>query len=114
MLILPHAQLKDVFHRPDSEVDGNEALNTVIQIEYTVSEKEMYTDKFHFNIVRKQLTRNLGNVTPIVAEEVDLALKDYWGTQSEWHQVEIAPLMLRIMARVTSRIFYGPELCIRL
>ncbi|KAF7506027.1 hypothetical protein GJ744_012274 [Endocarpon pusillum] len=111
VLILPRSQLKDVLHRPDGEVDGNEALNTVVQIEYTVSEKEIYTDKFHFNIVRKQLTRNLGNVTPIVAEEIDLALKDYWGIQSEWHQVEIVPLMLRIVARVTSRIFYGPELC---
>ena len=110
MLILPRSHIKDVFHRPDSEVDGDAASSDIVQMRHTVSDPLIYRHKLHVPVVRKQFTRSLADITPLAANEIDRALRDVWGAQPEWHSTELMPGMLRIIARTTSRILYGAEL----
>ncbi|KAF1921226.1 cytochrome P450 monooxygenase [Ampelomyces quisqualis] len=62
-------------------------------------------------IARHQLTHQLTKVTKPVSDECVAALQDLYTEEEEWHQVTVREVNLKIMARVTSRIFLGEELC---
>ncbi|KAF2756146.1 cytochrome P450 monooxygenase [Pseudovirgaria hyperparasitica] len=62
-------------------------------------------------VARHQLTHQLTLVTKPVSEEAAAALRDIYTDDKNWHEVEIKPANLQLMARITSRIFLGEEMC---
>ncbi|UPK97445.1 hypothetical protein LCI18_008380 [Fusarium solani-melongenae] len=62
-------------------------------------------------IAKKQLTRSLTKITPILSEEAALAIRLNLGTLSVWNEVTIKAALLDIVARTSSRVYLGKELC---
>ncbi|KAJ4245527.1 hypothetical protein NW762_014036 [Fusarium torreyae] len=62
-------------------------------------------------IARHQLTHQLTLVTQPVSEECSLALEEVYTNSEDWHEVNIKEVNLKLMARITSRVFLGEELC---
>ncbi|KAH7389954.1 GA14-synthase [Pyrenochaeta sp. MPI-SDFR-AT-0127] len=62
-------------------------------------------------VARHQLTQQLMRVTKVVSDECVAALQDLYGTSKNWHEINMRQNNLHMMARVTSRIFLGEELC---
>ncbi|KAH7081737.1 GA14-synthase [Paraphoma chrysanthemicola] len=62
-------------------------------------------------IARHQLTHQLSKVTKDVSDECVAALRDIYTDDEDWHEISLRETNLQIMARVTSRIFLGKELC---
>lgn len=62
------------FLKPDNELSAIETQREVTQARYTIPDKDISVDEFHFDNLRKRLTEN-----PIflvdTAEELVLALK---------------------------------------
>ncbi|TQV90431.1 hypothetical protein V2A60_010422 [Cordyceps javanica] len=63
------------------------------------------------SIVRKDLTKQLAKVTAPLAEETSLALSDILTDSTEWHEANVRESMLQLVARISSRVFLGEELC---
>ncbi|KAF2129175.1 GA14-synthase [Dothidotthia symphoricarpi CBS 119687] len=62
-------------------------------------------------VARHQLTHQLMRVTKAVSDECVAALQDIYTEHEDWHELVMREANLQVMARVTSRIFLGEELC---
>ncbi|KAI9149937.1 Cytochrome P450 monooxygenase adrA [Paramyrothecium foliicola] len=62
-------------------------------------------------VVRGRLTQSLNFITPDLAEETSKAVIDLCGRPQAWQECEFKTVLLRLVARVSSRVFVGPELC---
>ncbi|KAJ4416761.1 hypothetical protein N0V82_006572 [Gnomoniopsis sp. IMI 355080] len=63
------------------------------------------------HLMRLELTVAIGRLNPTVAEEVDLAFQEELPPCKDWTPVLLNKHLLRIIAKVSGRIFVGPELC---
>ncbi|SCO76981.1 probable gibberellin cluster-GA14-synthase [Fusarium oxysporum] len=62
-------------------------------------------------VARHQLTHQLTLVTGAVSEECALVLEDVYTDDSEWHDITAKDANMKLMARITSRVFLGKEMC---
>ncbi|XEV04478.1 hypothetical protein FSHL1_009765 [Fusarium sambucinum] len=69
---------------------------------------------FHSNIgtvVTKYVTKSLSKLTGPLSEEASLSIRDRLTDSTEWHSINPPKETIRIVSRVSSRIFMGKELC---
>ncbi|KAJ2966599.1 hypothetical protein NQ176_g10072 [Zarea fungicola] len=62
-------------------------------------------------VVRKDLTKQLAKVTGALAEETSLSLQEILTDDTEWHEANVRQTVLQLVARISSRVFLGEELC---
>ncbi|KUI73327.1 Dihydromonacolin L monooxygenase LovA [Cytospora mali] len=62
-------------------------------------------------VTRQNITQTLNLVTDDISEEAGLALKEILGDKEDWTTVTLKPLILDLIARLSSRLFVGTELC---
>ncbi|KAI6339854.1 hypothetical protein MCOR25_011236 [Pyricularia grisea] len=62
------------------------------------------------NVVSKHLTKKLSFVTSPISEEASLALQDIFTDSKEWTELTEGKIM-PVVARMSSRVFMGQELC---
>ncbi|KAK4640033.1 hypothetical protein QC761_0087740 [Podospora bellae-mahoneyi] len=65
-------------------------------------------------VIVRDLTKHLNKVTEPLAEETRLALDEllpHTMASATWQPVEIRDTILRLIARISSRVFLGSELC---
>ncbi|KAK5701112.1 hypothetical protein LTR17_022875 [Elasticomyces elasticus] len=61
--------------------------------------------------VRVKLTQSLGLIVADMVEETTASVHDYFGEDPDWHVLDVKKSLLDLVARLTSRIFLGKELC---
>jgi len=111
IVIVPSKHIQELSHAPDNVLDfqtlGAESLGT----EYT-GDTDLEHNMFHFDIVRKQLTRKLPLLTNDVYAELELSLQEHWGAkQDEWTTVPGFDSCMKVISRAANRVFCGKELC---
>ncbi|KAI1869905.1 uncharacterized protein JN550_005495 [Neoarthrinium moseri] len=74
-------------------------------------ESESRSDLLLQSVIRKQLTLSLSKMTAPLSQEAAFALSIHLGENPEWHEITIKDPLLSIVARLSSRIFLGEELC---
>lgn len=57
------------------------------------------------------MVRKLDSFTEPVVDELRQCFEDYWGTSTEWHEVNIWKSMMKFFARTSNRMFVGLPLC---
>lgn len=62
-------------------------------------------------VLRKELTQNLGRMTADINDEIVDALDAIWGNSPEWKTIPLKDSTRTIVARITNRLFVGEELC---
>ncbi|KAF4429605.1 gibberellin cluster-C20-oxidase [Fusarium austroafricanum] len=71
-------------------------------------------DQLIQKVARKQLTKHLSAVIEPLAHESTLAVSLNFGdkvSRTEWQQMRLKPAILDIIARISSRIYLGDQLC---
>ncbi|KAF2655356.1 cytochrome P450 [Lophiostoma macrostomum CBS 122681] len=68
-------------------------------------------DTFIQEVVRKKLTGSLGLITTALVEETQLTYHDMFGESKEWQTRVIKSDIQDIIARLSSRVFLGHDLC---
>ncbi|KAI8267504.1 Cytochrome P450 monooygenase 2 [Colletotrichum sp. SAR11_239] len=63
------------------------------------------------NVARKQLTKYLNTVTEPLSVETAFAANHIFGESPEWRSVPAKDAILDLVARLSSRVFLGDELC---
>ncbi|KAJ3536578.1 hypothetical protein NM208_g1525 [Fusarium decemcellulare] len=62
-------------------------------------------------VVTKDLTKLLNKVTEPLTEEMAMVLEERFTNNSDWHTISLREHVLHIVARISSRVFLGLELC---
>lgn len=94
----------------DHEINDRLVHMDQLQSRYTLPPGILEND-FHFELVRRQMTRKIPLVTAELADEIRASFEDYWPQSTEWETVKIHELSTKIVARSANRIFVGLELC---
>ncbi|KAI1370089.1 cytochrome P450 [Hypoxylon crocopeplum] len=111
VVVLPPSQI-NLLNKPDSELTGFNALLDTIQLPYMVSDREVYENVIHFDVVRKKMTKkDIGSLAAATAEEINVALLESWGTSTEWKNFNGWGACGRIIAQATLRVLIGLPLC---
>ncbi|KAH7029634.1 cytochrome P450, partial [Microdochium trichocladiopsis] len=63
------------------------------------------------SVIRKQLTKSLSHIAKPLSAEARLAIDHNFGSSTAWRSVQPYPGFLDIVARLSSLIFLGKELC---
>ncbi|KAI4595736.1 hypothetical protein KJ359_006727 [Pestalotiopsis sp. 9143b] len=61
--------------------------------------------------VRVKLTQSLGLVTNDLVDETTASLHDIYGESGEWKSAVLKDTILQLVARLSSRVFLGEDLC---
>ena len=110
-VIIPPLQLHTILNKPENEIEAMDSQNETLQASYTIQDKEIYVNSIHFNVVNKQLTRDIPSFIESIAEELALGFQRYWGTSTEWKTVGAWDTCQKIVARTANRVFLGTTLC---
>ncbi|CVL00440.1 ent-kaurene oxidase [Fusarium proliferatum] len=64
-------------------------------------------------VIQQRLTPKLVTLTKVMKEELDYALKKEMPDMKddEWVEVDISSILIRIISRISARVFLGPEHC---
>ncbi|WKT43969.1 Cytochrome P450, E-class, group I [Fusarium oxysporum f. sp. vasinfectum] len=64
-------------------------------------------------VIQQRLTPKLVSLTKVMKEELDYALTKEMPDMKddEWVEVDIASIMVRLISRISARVFLGPEHC---
>ncbi|KAJ1325528.1 cytochrome P450 monooxygenase 2 [Microdochium nivale] len=62
-------------------------------------------------VTRKQLTKSISRITKPLSVEASFAVEHNFGSSAEWRSVQPYPGLLDVIARLSSRVFLGKELC---
>ncbi|KLU92534.1 hypothetical protein MAPG_11479 [Magnaporthiopsis poae ATCC 64411] len=62
-------------------------------------------------VVTKHLTKRLNTVTEPLAIETSFAVSKSLGEKNDWAEVTIYEALLDIVARISTRVFLGPDIC---
>ncbi|EXA34121.1 hypothetical protein NW756_008529 [Fusarium oxysporum] len=62
-------------------------------------------------VINKYITKALMKLTGPISEEASLSIRDTLTDSREWHPIRPQADLIRVVSRVSSRIFMGEELC---
>ncbi|KAI6715419.1 hypothetical protein JHW43_002045 [Diplocarpon mali] len=111
-VILPMSHMKWLHEQPDNVLSQNEVNRQFLQADYTMLHPKIIHDTVHGDVIKKELTKYLGDFTEGVQEEIDYAFRKTWGVNTkDWVEVSAYNTMLDIIARVSNRALVGLPLC---
>lgn len=87
---------KDFFH----EYPGFEPLKQGLKDDSLIQET-----------VRVKLTQSLGLITDDLVDETTCSIHDSFGEDSQWHSTSLKKKIGDVVARLSSRVFLGKDLC---
>lgn len=111
-LIIPPKYVKDIYGLPESVLDVSRTADESIQTAWTVWD-DLITDlPLHMHVVRNQITKNLGILTPAIGHELEKGFEREWGTSTtRWKSVHPWTTTLRITAAAANAALCGYPLC---
>ena len=111
-VIVPQPMMEWLLHQPDNVLDQNDVNRQFLQADFTMLHKKVVTDSLHIEVIRKILTRRLGEFTGDVLEEVDFAFRQAWGVDTTgWKTVVAYETMSEVISRISNRVLVGLPLC---
>ncbi|KAK7968923.1 hypothetical protein PG988_007996 [Apiospora saccharicola] len=111
-VVLPLSQLDWLLAQPDSVLSQEDVNRQFLESDYTFPHPSFVKDPVHPEIIRHELTKKLNNFADDVVDEMEQALIDRWGTDTDgWVEVSVYQTLLHIIARLSTRVFVGLPLC---
>ncbi|KAL9636722.1 MAG: hypothetical protein Q9204_002146 [Flavoplaca sp. TL-2023a] len=111
VVVIPPSHLRQILSKPESEIDAYGPQLETLQGQYTIGDKDVYSNNFHTGVVPNQLTKNLGSLTEAIADELAFGFERSWGTSRDWTTVKAWDSILEIIAGAANRVFVGAPLC---
>lgn len=105
------AQMDWLLCQPDTILSQNEVNRAFLQADYTMMHPKVVFDTVHEDVIRKEMTKLLGDYTADVIDEIDFAFRKNWGVCMEWTEITGYYSMLDIIGRISNRVLVGFPLC---
>ncbi|KAK8140140.1 hypothetical protein PG984_000206 [Apiospora sp. TS-2023a] len=111
-VVLPLSQLDWLLAQPDSVLSQEDVNRQFLESDYTFPHPSFVKDPVHPEIIRHELTKKLNSFADDVVDEMEQALADSWGTDTDDRvEVHVYQTLLHIVARLSTRVFVGLPLC---
>ncbi|KAK2596416.1 hypothetical protein N8I77_013307 [Diaporthe amygdali] len=112
ILVLPPKYVEELRDMPEDKISATDANIKNMVGRYTVGNISVIRDSdLHRRALQQKLTPALGTLIPPVKEELVFALKAEVNPCKDWTPTHVTPLIINVVARVSARIFVGPDLC---
>ncbi|KAH8751640.1 cytochrome P450 [Diaporthe sp. PMI_573] len=111
MIVLPPSMANDI--RSHAQLSFADFSAEFFQTEHPGFESIFQGTKDHLTlpVINKNLTKLLAKITKPLADETGLAVPASFGESKEWHSLPLRDTILKVIARISSRVFLGEELC---
>ena len=111
-ILVPQSEVNWIINQPDNTLNTKEMHRKSLQTDYTLLDRRIVGNALHEDVIRRDLTRQLGSLTEDIMEELGKGFDDYWGFDVEnWHEACVFDNMIKIVARTSNRVFVGLPLC---
>lgn len=104
--------MRRLYTLPDTDLDIRMTQQETNQTRWVAWDKKPAEDTFVWDVLRKQITRNLRQLTPIVASEIELSFNRWWGTDKEWKSIDIWDSCWKIVTGGINTTLCGSPLCV--
>lgn len=112
MVLPPGGDYQWLLDQPDEALNDTVNLNNELQAEATIGEPFMVHSPVVRETITRELTRRIGTLTPELFDELQQAVDEEWGTDTDnWKTVNLFKTVLAIVARSANRVFVGVPLC---
>ncbi|KAF2159812.1 hypothetical protein M409DRAFT_29810 [Zasmidium cellare ATCC 36951] len=111
-IVVPNRFAQELKNNPDLSFNDAHARDSFTSYPGLEPFREILeNDTFIQEVVRKKLTQSLGLITAGLVEETQLTYRDLFGESKEWKIRVIKTDVQDIIARLSSRVFLGLDLC---
>ena len=100
-----------IVSQPETVLSAQEMHREQLQSDWTFLNENIVKNPLHQEVIRGNMVHKLDAFTDPVMDELRQCFEDYWGTSTEWHEVNIWNSMLKVFARTSNRIFVGLPMC---
>ncbi|KAH7090346.1 ent-kaurene oxidase [Paraphoma chrysanthemicola] len=107
-VVIPPALLQELRKLPDDVLSFPKAIDRGMETKYT---KLIAESNLVAHTIKSDLTPALTRLNPTICGEVDVAMKHHLPECEDWTEVSINNKLIDIVARVSGRVFVGPDLC---
>lgn len=73
---MDHEHLKEFYDAPEDELSFVAASAEALQLQHTMNHNRIHFDRFHGDIIRTHLNRNMRALMPEILDELHAALDD--------------------------------------
>ncbi|KAF9693539.1 hypothetical protein EKO04_008549 [Ascochyta lentis] len=107
-VVIPPSLMPEVRNLPDSVLNLPEAVNKMMESKYTKYSSEA---ALMVHSVKADLTPALSRLNYLILETCDQALTEQMPPCSDWTAVHIYSKLSIMVAKISGRLFVGPDLC---
>ncbi|KAH8655096.1 cytochrome P450 [Tricladium varicosporioides] len=109
--VVPQRYVRELQNLGNDVLHPIEALSQDVMGDYT-GMNILVGSHLNFNVIRNKLTPKLGDMTPIIEDEMRYAIKrEMPPCRDEWKEIDLNNIMTRVISRMTSRTWIGDPLC---
>ncbi|KAF8521433.1 cytochrome P450 [Hysterangium stoloniferum] len=102
--------IEELARAPDDVLSFRAAVQEDIFAKHLLG-PTILTNPYHFELIRVNLTRNMGSLFADMKEEMVLACEDNIPVTDGWTKIPAYPAITQIVTRASNRIFVGAPLC---
>ncbi|KAF4628186.1 hypothetical protein G7Y89_g9967 [Cudoniella acicularis] len=113
VVVIPNKYVDELRNLPDEQLSSIQALIANLVGKYSASDL-LLESNLHTRVLQTKITPNLPNFVSAMKEELDYAASiavPECSVLEHWEKVEIYEILLQFVARISARIFVGPQLC---
>ncbi|KAM0229976.1 hypothetical protein ACHAP5_011493 [Fusarium lateritium] len=111
IVYLPRSDTKFASEQPVNALSMHESAQKDLQTDYTTMDPSLTHDPIHLELVATTLTKEVGNLIPDLADEIEHCFNQHWGNDEDWKEVCVFETMQQMLSGVTNRAFVGFPLC---
>lgn len=109
---MPVSDTEWIVNLPDELLSVKEVHREALQTDHTFLDRNVVKHPYHEDVVKRDLTRQLGTLTVDIMEELAAGFDETWGFDTDnWKEIGVFENMMKIIARTSNRIFVGLPLC---
>ncbi|KAF4445467.1 hypothetical protein F53441_10809 [Fusarium austroafricanum] len=108
---LPRSDTKFASEQPITDLSMHESAQNDLQTDWTTMDPSLTHDPIHLELVASTLTKEVGNLIPDLADEVDYCVSKQLGNSADWTEVCVMETAQKIISGITNRAFVGLPLC---
>lgn len=110
--MLPKEHLRWMVEQPETVLSARLPQVGRFAIEYLAPGLDVNHDLFMMDVVRKDLTRNLGRLQPSIYQDISESIDELMGMDTDkWREVCLWETMQKTVFKSTNRVFVGLPLC---
>ncbi|KAM0354924.1 hypothetical protein ACHAPU_000762 [Fusarium lateritium] len=111
IVYLPRSDTKFASEQLPDVLSMHKSAERDLQTDYTTMDPSLTHDPIHLELITTKLTKEVGNLIPSLAEEIEHCFNKHWGRDLDWKEVCVFESMQKMISGVANLMFVGFPMC---